>query len=544
MENKKADAQYESGQPFLFISYSHSDQPILSEVMGILDHAGVPFWYDNGLHSGDDWNLIIARRLSDSAACLLLLSPNSAASDYVKNELNFALNHRIPIHVLLTEDFSLPMDVEIMIGRIQMVRRQGDYGPQLLQALPPELFGNAREKDETKYQHPLFERQRQLFSRQGTESWLGRHKTLGYELLIQQEPVISANLEAAHQQAVLAARLHHPLFPRIFDIQLIDGVQCTYQEYRGEQFLNDYLAEHTLTEAQITQWLLTVTDAMAYLFNRNLALRDFARGSLTVSSDGGIGLFRLQSLYYGVFALRPDNKDFYFNQIMQEIAVLLCQLCTGQVPTLPFPILTSDRYSKRFMDKMNLIVQRCAKEHGAVYYDSFQKLMQDLQSDKITLQDRLFLRKRAQRLAQYQQQKAANLERFTSGDPTVTPRRESLEEQFGLDRTVAINDTGVGAASIRILICSTGQLLEFSQQKIILGRDATLCQMVLTQPTLSRRHAEISRTAEGYLVKDLMSSNGITLADTNERLSPGQSKLLPPGSTIIVGQTRLQLLDA
>ena len=112
---------YEGNEPYLFISYSHKDQQAMLSVKQILEESGIRYWYDNGLHSGDDWNMVIAKHLKNSAVCLLLLSPNSAVSEYVKNELNFAMNHRIPIHTLLLKQFDLPLDIEMMTGRIQMV---------------------------------------------------------------------------------------------------------------------------------------------------------------------------------------------------------------------------------------------------------------------------------------------------------------------------------------------------------------------------------------------------------------------------------------
>lgn len=133
---------YEGNEPYLFISYSHKDHQTMITVKNTLKEHNVRYWYDNGLHSGDDWNMVIAKHLKGATACLLLLSPNSATSEYVKNELNFAMNHRIPIHTLLIKQFVLPLDIEMMIGRIQMVGTEGMYQQKLIKALPPEVFSN------------------------------------------------------------------------------------------------------------------------------------------------------------------------------------------------------------------------------------------------------------------------------------------------------------------------------------------------------------------------------------------------------------------
>jgi len=147
------------------------------------------YWYDNGLHSGDDWNMVIAKHLKGSAACLLLLSPNSAESEYVKNELNFAMNHRIPIHTLLLKQFDLPLDIEMMTGRIQMVEMEGNFQTKLIKALPPEIFSKILDSDQEKddYNHNMFEILEPLSDRQGTKMFSAKHKRLNYPCTVLEE---------------------------------------------------------------------------------------------------------------------------------------------------------------------------------------------------------------------------------------------------------------------------------------------------------------------------------------------------------------------
>lgn len=140
MQRNSYSDVYDGNEPYLFISYSHKDDSALNAVKTVLKENNVRYWYDNGLHSGDDWNLVIAKRLMGAAVCLLLLSPNSADSDYVKNELSFALNHRISVHTLLIKKFVLPLDIEMMTGRIQMVEMTAGYQEKLIRSLPREVF--------------------------------------------------------------------------------------------------------------------------------------------------------------------------------------------------------------------------------------------------------------------------------------------------------------------------------------------------------------------------------------------------------------------
>src|SRR5512138_1105781 len=62
-------------------------------------------------------------------------------------------------------------------------------------------------------------------------------------------------------------------------------------------------------------------------------------------------------------------------------------------------------------------------------------------------------------------------------------------------------------------------------------------EVVVDDPHVSRRHCEIRQTPTGFLVHDLESKNGTFAAGLAVH-----EAVLPPGSTITVGQTRIQLL--
>lgn len=42
------------------------------------------------------------------------------------------MNHRVPIHTLLIKQFVMPLDIEMMTGRIQMVEMNGNFQQNLL----------------------------------------------------------------------------------------------------------------------------------------------------------------------------------------------------------------------------------------------------------------------------------------------------------------------------------------------------------------------------------------------------------------------------
>ncbi len=549
MEN--GGGMYEGNDPYLFISYSHRDYNCLNEIKVLLETHHIRFWYDNGLHSGDDWNLVIAKRLKDAAACLLLLSPESAESEYVKNELNFALSRRIPIHTLLLDRFPIPIDIEMMLGRLQMIERVDGYENRLLKSIPPELYTTSSCKEEKEGEHPLYQVTEELMNRQGTVTCLGRHKKLEYQVLIQKETVKLSDKNEALEQVKMISGLSHPLFPQIYDVVFEKDRIWTYQEYRGEQFLDQYLEKHELTEDKIMEWILSIIDGMEYLFRLNLGFRDLPHGSMVVLNGNRIGMFRLQNLYYGVLKLQPDTRQYYFEKEVEEIAVLLYQICTGEIPIRPFRIIDDNRFSSRFLNKVNLVVQKCAKEQGRTGYIDFQEIKDDIVCNRLKMRDLKFLNQRRKKLCQYEQEKERCLQKFTDDDcqAEIKIRRNSLEKEYGLEDTVLLGDVMENLAdsgcAIRIIICSTGQLFEFAKDAVVIGRTAD-CDLALNQPSISRRHIRISKDVSGtYYIEDLNTKNGTYLITDNTetmRIPVGEKVKISANSMFSAGCIRFKLL--
>ncbi len=72
--------------------------------------------------------------------------------------------------------------------------------------------------------------------------------------------------------------------------------------------------------------------------------------------------------------------------------------------------------------------------------------------------------------------------------------------------------------------------------KVVIGRDPT-CDIVLSDDKCSRRHAIIEETAEGLVVRDTGSANGIHV--NGRRLERSR---LNPGDTVRLGETVLEVL--
>ncbi len=81
----------------------------------------------------------------------------------------------------------------------------------------------------------------------------------------------------------------------------------------------------------------------------------------------------------------------------------------------------------------------------------------------------------------------------------------------------------------------SGRTVSLGSRPLVVGADAN-CDLVLRDPTVSRRHTEIRVSAEGILVRDLGSTNG-----TFYQSSRITEIVVPSESTIRVGKTNLSI---
>ncbi len=533
---------YTGSEPYAFISYAHADREWIERIARLLEENGIRFWFDNGIHSGDDWNMVIASRLEEASACLLLLSPDSARSIYVKNELNFAISHSIPIYTLLLASFALPLDLEMMLGRLQMTEAKGNYQKELLAALPPEL--SMHELNDTNEQasrqqegHPLYEIMQAVMDRQGTISYKGYHRKLKYPCLIQVDPVKEGDTEMLYEQAALACSVRHPLFPGIYDVEIRNNRIWTYQEYRGEQFLDQYLRQNQLSEETILSWANEVLDAMEVLSQKDLGLREFSRGSMVVLENGHIGMFRLHNPYYGIVKLSPDTQSAYFRKEAQAMALLLAQLCLGKIPAMPVGLLKSDRLSQQFLDRVNVVIQKCM---GEVRYFSLSQLRGNLNAKNISPADRIFLSQCADKLEQYERMKYSRRQIFTQVDskPEMTGNQEETCFADNMDEAGPSEKTD----PIMVQICSTGEVRTFFKSSVMIGRSAD-CDLILNKKTVSRHHAKIEKSDSGeYRLYDLSPTNGSYICGVKVRTAPGEGVVVSKKDIIRAGTEELRIL--
>jgi hypothetical protein len=102
----------------IFISYAHEDQQFATRLATDLRKKIVRVWIDEtGIREGQDWTRQIDAAIRESTEFVVILSPDSRASEIVENELLLAKHLGIPLRPVLYR----PCDPWILIGGKQYI---------------------------------------------------------------------------------------------------------------------------------------------------------------------------------------------------------------------------------------------------------------------------------------------------------------------------------------------------------------------------------------------------------------------------------------
>jgi len=110
-------------QQRVFVSHSSKDRQFVEqEIIGLLEKAGIKTWYSKAaIETAAEWERSILQGLQSCEWFLLVMSPRSATSEWVKDEIHWAIENRagriIPVMV---EDCD-PRQFHIRMARLQYV---------------------------------------------------------------------------------------------------------------------------------------------------------------------------------------------------------------------------------------------------------------------------------------------------------------------------------------------------------------------------------------------------------------------------------------
>jgi len=113
-----------SGPADIFVSYAREDQRSARMIVAQLTSAGFRVWWDDGIHAGAQWDAEINGQLVASRAVVVLWSPFSSASEWVRREATHAREHQKIVPVFIRK-CQLPSDFS-EIHTLDLSRWDGD----------------------------------------------------------------------------------------------------------------------------------------------------------------------------------------------------------------------------------------------------------------------------------------------------------------------------------------------------------------------------------------------------------------------------------
>lgn len=106
----------------IFISYSRRDTEIVDRIAGQMKDAGLDVWIDReAIQAGDTWRVQIVQAIDTCLAFVLMLSPNSAASDNVRREIDLAQDVESPFLPLMLEPVKIPPEIRYQLAGQQFI---------------------------------------------------------------------------------------------------------------------------------------------------------------------------------------------------------------------------------------------------------------------------------------------------------------------------------------------------------------------------------------------------------------------------------------
>jgi hypothetical protein len=106
----------------VFTSYSRRDTETVDAIVGKMSQAGIEVWIDReDIKAGNTWRLQIVEAIDTCVAFVLMLSPNSAASDNVRKEIDLSQDSGRTIFAIMLEPVKLPATIRYQLAGLQFI---------------------------------------------------------------------------------------------------------------------------------------------------------------------------------------------------------------------------------------------------------------------------------------------------------------------------------------------------------------------------------------------------------------------------------------
>ena len=128
----------------IFLSYKKEDRVIAERLVAALRKAGKSVWWDDALNPQQAWDAMIEREIAAAAYVVVLWTPRSVTSDWVRSEAHYAQDHHklVPVtieHCSLPLAFMLRQSVDLSSGVFDDSNPQWDKLLSWLEGEHPEV---------------------------------------------------------------------------------------------------------------------------------------------------------------------------------------------------------------------------------------------------------------------------------------------------------------------------------------------------------------------------------------------------------------------
>lgn len=138
----------------VFISYSRTDSDFVERLRTDLQNAGINVWIDQtGLKPGTrNWEQTLRDALRDAQALVLVATPNSRRSNYVRGEIEIAEMYRCPVFPVWATGDQWADCIPLGLIKMQHIDARGEAYevaiPRLVEALgqPPAIVARPAPK--------------------------------------------------------------------------------------------------------------------------------------------------------------------------------------------------------------------------------------------------------------------------------------------------------------------------------------------------------------------------------------------------------------
>ena len=151
----------------IFISYSHQNRHYAHHLVEVLEKRGFQVWFDEHINYGLRWFKEITKAIRDSAAVLVIMTPEAEQSEWVEKEILLAKKHDKPIFPILLDGdgFDIfineqyvdvrddkPLSEKFFMRLAEHVPREAIQKQRLNLAVNTAAFGSLLQHDESRVQ--------------------------------------------------------------------------------------------------------------------------------------------------------------------------------------------------------------------------------------------------------------------------------------------------------------------------------------------------------------------------------------------------------